>query len=208
MYTGLIDHCGCIIAIESLQNSCRFWIESRFQDLLHGESISIDGVCLTVVEIDGTRFCCDISPETLRITTLGQYQVNQKINIERSLCLGARMGGHFVMGHVDQTCVVKHCVNHDGFKEITFGTLTEQAQDFLITKGSVAINGVSLTVNEVGNDYFKVMLIPETLARTNLAGLQAQDLVNVEFDWLMKVIAKQIDMRISNQQIHTQRISS
>src|SRR5688572_14306906 len=182
MFTGIIEQTGSIIQISN-----PLWIKSSFTDLTLGESISVDGVCLTVTALkeDGL-FSCDISEETLRLTTASHYKLQQKVNLERSLQLSSRLGGHMVMGHVDQVCYLHAKKKMGDFIEMRFQGVTEKV--YLIKKGSIALNGVSLTINEITQDDFSVMLIPHTLASTNLGELNLKDAVNLEFDMMARVI--------------------
>jgi riboflavin synthase len=191
MFTGLVDHCGIIFKMEDHSTSKRIWINSSFTDLVLGESIAIDGICLTVTEIHEGLFSCDVSEETIRVTTAGIFQVQQAVNLERALQLGARLGGHMVSGHIDQTCMLKECRDKENFIEMSFGGLNSQMQRYIMKKGSIAINGVSLTINEVFADGFSVMLIPHTLQKTNLGNLKVHDRVNIEFDMIAKMIVEQ-----------------
>lgn len=194
MFTGLIDHCGIITQIISMPSSLRLWIKHSFPERLAlGESIAVDGICLTVAEISNDYFCCDISSETLKLTNAKIFTVEHEVNLERALQPSSRIGGHFVMGHIDQTLFVQMICQIDNFTEITFTGLNHETMKYLLKKGSISVNGVSLTINEVNKDTFKVMLIPHTLARTNLKNCQINDLVNIEFDMLTRIVAKQIE---------------
>lgn len=188
MFTGIIDHCGTITQIESIPNAKRFWINHTFSNLELGESIAVDGICLTVTQFDEKQFCCDLSPETLTITNAKDYKINKQVNLERALLPTSRLGGHFVMGHVDQTVTLKKINPQNDFIEMTFVGLAAESRKCIIKKGSVAINGVSLTINQVTQDGFTIMLIPHTLERTNLANLQENDVVNIEFDMLVRIV--------------------
>lgn len=192
MFTGLIEHCGEIISVEKTTNHALIRVRSLWDSLTLGESISIDGVCLTITDITPEFFICDISPETMRLTISNTYQKGQRVNLERALLVNARLGGHFVSGHIDQVLAVAELKQHESFLEIIFNRVEQSNYAYLIKKGSVAINGVSLTINEVMNDAFSVMLIPHTVKLTNLGALQVGQPVNVEFDLLAKLISKKI----------------
>lgn len=192
MFTGIVDHCGRIVKIDKTPDAVSVWIESNFTDCTPGESIAIDGICLTVNDPTPSQFRVDLSPETCRLTTGNQFQVGRLVNLERSLRLTDRLGGHMVLGHVDQQCQLQSKTTIKEFIEMNFTGLVPQAQRFFVTKGSVSVNGVSLTINQVFDGGFQVMLIPHTLGRTNLGELKVGDKVNIEYDWLAKMIAHQV----------------
>jgi len=195
MFTGIIEHQGTIQDIVTKDQAMSLWINSQFDDLVAGESIAIDGVCLTVTEPSGGAFRCDLSPETLAKTTAGTWQQNHSINLERALKFSDRLGGHIVTGHVDTTLQVSTVKSHDEYTEICFTGLTSEQKALVVEKGSIAINGASLTINEVNDDNFNVMLIPHTLAITNLSELNNADKVNIEFDYLARIVAKQLQLK-------------
>lgn len=191
MFTGIVDHCGQVISIKESSGNFRITIKSVFNDLTLGESIAIDGACLTVTQVIDHNFIVDLSPETLRLTTASQYVEGFRVNLERSLRLMDRLGGHFVTGHVDQQCEVSKIAHFDEFTEMTFAGVIPEHRSFLVKKGSIAINGVSLTLNDVAQDSFKVMLIPHTLQKTNLSALKIGQKINVEYDYLAKLVLNQ-----------------
>lgn len=191
MFTGIIDHCGIITHIVKQDNHSQLSIKTHFNDLVLGESIAIDGICLTVTQITAEGFVCDVSPETLRLTTAQHFNMGNEVNLERALRVGDRLGGHWVLGHIDQVAFVKNVQPHQEFVEITFNGLSPETMSYILKKGSIAVNGVSLTINEALTDGFKVMLIPHTLERTNLRSLQFGTPVNIEFDWMARIIVKQ-----------------
>ncbi len=191
MFTGIVDHCGTIAALDSQANSLRIVIDCHFTDLEEGESIAVDGVCVTAVQPREQQFVADISPETLSLTTLRNLKVGSEVNLERSLRMGDRIGGHWVAGHVDGRGQVLAKRYQQDFVEMIFGGLDSVALHYVLKKGSIAINGVSLTVNEVLADGFQIMLIPHTLERTNLKNLQESDWVNLEYDWMARIIVNQ-----------------
>jgi len=192
MFTGLIHHCGRIEKIEPLATGIRLMIETQFEDLELGESIAVDGACLTVTELKPKRFTVELSTETLDLTIAQKYIPQQLVNLERALSLSDRLGGHFVTGHVDQTAEIGNITKHDEFYEYVIQGLKSENQNLLVTKGSITVNGVSLTVNKITNQGCHLMLIPHTLAQTNLKQLKVEDKVNIEFDLLAKLIAQQI----------------
>ncbi len=190
MFTGMVDHSGCIRSIEKSGTGLSFAIQTQFKSIELGESVAVDGVCLTVTKIDGSLFYCDVSPETLSLTTLAYYQVGQFVNLERALRVGDRFGGHYVTGHVDRTAVVKSVEIHEVYAQINFHEFPEHEKKQLIHKGSIALNGVSLTINAI-EPALSVLLIPHTLQVTSLKNLKPGDRVNVEFDYYVKIILAQ-----------------
>jgi len=195
MFTGLVDHCGVVKTLQKKDETYILSIETQFTDLLIGESISVDGACLTVTTFDGNIFSCEISPETQKLTIVDDYRPGRLINLERALRLSDRLGGHFVLGHVDQIAFIveKNCL--EDYFEVLLEIPTENLNDYrslLIKKGSIAVNGVSLTINEVLAAGVKLMLIPHTLIKTNLSHLSVGDRVNIEFDWLAKIVQSQL----------------
>jgi len=189
LFTGIIDHCGKVLQLNQFQHSAILKIKSEFSDLILGESIAVDGICLTVTQIENSVFTCDISSETLRVTTAGQFQIGQNVNLERALLPTTRMGGHFVMGHIDTTANVARIQQQGEFTELEIEGLTPEFLVYLVPKGSISVNGVSLTINQVSPAGFTVMLVPHTLAKTNLKNLKTQIKVNLEFDLLARFIA-------------------
>ena len=167
-------------------------INSNFTDLTLGESIAVDGICLTVAYFTAHQFTVDLSPETLRLTTASSYMNGWKVNLERSLRLMDRFGGHFVTGHVDCQYQVKKISRQDEYLEIVFKNGLHSDQKYLTKKGSITVNGVSLTVNEITEDGFAAMLIPHTLEKTNLSFLRVDSHVNIEYDYLAKIIYNQV----------------
>ncbi|PHQ82278.1 MAG: riboflavin synthase [Coxiella sp. (in: Bacteria)] len=191
MFTGLVNHTGVITRITETLKGLRFSIATQFNDLTLGESITVDGACLTVTDIEGATFCCDVSPETLALTIAGTYQINQIVNLERSLLASDRLGGHYVTGHVDQRATVVRVSPVDDYIEFVVGGFSAEQRAYLIPKGSLTINGVSLTINKVQQSDISFMLIPHTLEITNLKQCQPGKAVNIEFDYYAKVIAHQ-----------------
>jgi len=192
MFTGIVDHCGEILSVERKPDRAKVWFQCQFNNLQLGESIAIDGGCLTVVETKPNAFACEISPETMRLTISQNYQEGQRVNLERALQVSDRLGGHLVSGHVDQLIVVDSLQPQNEFLEMRFKDVDSNNHSYLVQKGSVTVNGVSLTVNEVTPNGFAVMLIPHTLERTNLHTLTVGQHVNVEFDLVAKMISNQL----------------
>ncbi len=192
MFTGIIQEIGYIQRVETLANGLCLSIASPYNDLSLGESIAIDGACLTVSAKENSNFQVELSTETLAKTIACFYKVGQAVNLERALAIGDRLGGHFVSGHVDQVATVLDITQHQDFYHCTIGNFGANIQPFLIDKGSITINGVSLTINTINNAHIEVMLIPHTLKKTQLQQLQVNDSVNIEFDLLAKIVHKKI----------------
>jgi riboflavin synthase len=194
VFTGLIQSLGTIKPLggDAWQITCVNQPLSIMQDLAYGDSVAVDGVCLTVEEILPTGFMASASPETLRRTTLGYEQTQQGyVNLETSLRLGGKVGGHFVMGHVDGVGSLLDAQQTASSWEMTF-TAPEAIARYIVPKGSIAVNGVSLTVAayEVELSQFTVAVIPLTYAETNLRYLVSGSLVNLEGDILGKYVEK------------------
>lgn len=197
MFSGIIDHCGIILELKPSENALTALIQTDFSGLELGESIAVDGICLTVNIVTDNGFYCDISPETLSLTTAKNFKLDRKLNLERALRIGDRIGGHFVTGHVDQVATLIGRDEQKEFVSLKFAGVDSSMMPLLIKKGSITVNGVSLTINAVTTDGFEVMLIPHTLARTNLSALKINDLVNLEFDYLARVVANQLKFTLA-----------
>lgn len=185
MFTGIIEEIGAV----SRKSGTDFTILAKtvLEGVREGDSIAVDGTCLTVVSFDAESFVVQVSPETLKRTTLGTLKPGSAVNLERALSAGARMGGHFVQGHVDGVGRV-HSVKPQGeFALWRFQAPPEVAR-YLVSKGSIAIDGISLTVVDPVGDTFDVAVIPATLQKTTLANRRAGDPVNMEADMLAKHI--------------------
>jgi riboflavin synthase len=188
MFTGIVDHTGDILQVAPSAAGMSMWIASHFTHLVLGESISVDGVCLTVAEINGSKVRFDVSPETLRLTRLNTAKPDQTVNLERALRVGDTLGGHFVTGHVDGLCRLKQREPSGEYISLHFNEVPDSLTRYLVTKGCVCVNGVSLTINSVEANGFSVMLIPHTLQRTNLLLLQMGDPVNLEVDYVARFV--------------------
>ncbi|MBR2069075.1 MAG: riboflavin synthase [Candidatus Gastranaerophilales bacterium] len=186
MFTGLIEQTTKIKNISINSNGAKITFSADFDDVKIGNSIAINGVCLSVTNIENNCFEADIMLETLNLTNLKNLKKGDIVNLERAMGANARFEGHIVSGHIDTTAIVKS-ISKDGFAlRMTFNCNT----DLIVKKGSIAINGVSLTVVDISNNYFEVSLIPETIKNTNLNNLKAGDTVNIEYDILGKYIQK------------------
>lgn len=192
MFTGIIQELGKIQSIKTLRQGLCFEVSCQFPELELGESIAVDGACLTVTSLSSQGFSCDVSPETLNLTIAGKYTVGSGVNLERALRVGDRLGGHWVSGHVDQVIQLAKKEIVQDFWKLTFSGLNAEHSMSLLKKGSIAVNGVSLTLNEVLAESFEVMIIPHTLERTNLKCLEVGHSVNVELDWMSKLVVQTV----------------
>ncbi len=194
MFTGIVEGRGNIRAIEPRNEFVRINIATQLNldDVKVGDSICVDGACLTATEVHAREgeFVADVSPETLRVTTLGEFIPRTGVNLEKALRLDSRLGGHLVSGHVD--CVGTVAEKRTAGSGLLMG-FTVGSTRYVIVKGSVAVDGVSLTVNSVTQDRFRVMLIPHTAGLTGLTEKRIGDRVNVEFDIIGKYVEKFVD---------------
>ncbi len=194
MFTGLIEDVGKITRLQSRGGNVRVGVKPRSMDAAtfeHGESIATAGVCLTVVKSGPEGYEADLGLETLQRTTAAEWKVGGEVNLERSLALGDRLGGHLVLGHVDGTGRVRDRRNEAGVLHLDI-EMPEAIAPLVCEKGSIAVDGVSLTVNVASREHFRVTLIPETLERTTLGGLQRGQSVNLEADILARQIARML----------------
>jgi len=192
MFTGIIEQVGVVVANTALAHGHRLEILANFEQLALGESIAVNGVCLTLTD---RTLTFDLSQETIHCTALGPLQANDRVNLERALTGAARMGGHYVSGHVDKTAVVQSMQPMGDYIELCLGGFTKADQDYLFAKGSITIDGVSLTMNRVIADTVSIMLIPHTLKNTTLGQYTAGHKVNIEFDYLARIVAHQLQCR-------------
>jgi riboflavin synthase len=196
MFTGIIEELGVVEALEDQGDAVRLTLRGPrvTADARLGDSISVNGCCLTVAERDGETFTADVMRETLDKTSLGVLEPGARVNLERAVTASTRLGGHIVQGHVDGTGSVVRREPSEHW-ELVEVSVPAGLTRYLVDKGSVTVDGVSLTVVDAGDDSFTVSLIPETLARTTLGLKQAGDPVNLEVD----VIAKYVERLISHQ---------
>ena len=193
MFAGLVEDLGKVVSVEDQGPGKRLVIESAMiaEDAAIGDSISNNGCCLTVVEIDGSRLAFDAGPETLKRTNLGGFRPGTRVNLERSLKIGDRLGGHFVTGHVDAAGHLDERIDDQDWSTFWFRVPPELTKQ-MASKGSIAVDGVSLTLVDVELDRFSVALIPHTLSVTTLGRLAPGELVNLEADLLAKYVQQQL----------------
>lgn len=193
MFTGLVEAKGRILALEPHNQGIRVGIKTPFgAELELGESVCTSGICLTVVQKEDRCFWADVMPETLRVTTLGNKAVGSAVNLERAVQAQSRLGGHIVAGHVDQVGTISQVRRLEKWMEIRIQVPREVAK-LIALKGSVAVEGISLTVSKVGADFFEVAVIPQTQQDTTLGEIAVGDQVNVETDMLAKYVARLLE---------------
>ena len=198
MFTGLIEERGTITAIEQLPDAVRLTVSGKtaLAGAQQGDSIAVSGVCLTVVEHDATSFTADVMEQTLKMTTMRDAVVGLPVNLERAAELGSRLGGHIVQGHVDGTAEVLSISPSEDWTVVRFG-LSRELAPLLVDKGSITVDGVSLTVSNISapseaSQWFEVSLIPETLAVTTLGLRAVGDQVNLETDIIARQVARML----------------
>jgi riboflavin synthase len=193
MFTGLVEDLGTVVAVERTDGGAVLTVESRLADQVgEGDSVAVNGVCLTATGIDGQRFGFDVMHESLRRTSLADVDTGARVNLELALRADARLGGHIMQGHVDGVGTIA-AVADDGFARIVTVAAAPELLRYVVEKGSIAIDGVSLTVSRVDATSFDVSLIPETLERTNLGSMPdppAVRTVNLEVDVVAKYVEK------------------
>ena len=190
MFTGIIEEIGKIVRIEREQANLHLYVKSSFtNELKIDQSVAHNGVCLTVVTINGDVYQVTAIAETLAKTHLGSLQVGDAVNLERGMLLNTRLDGHIVQGHIDQTGTCSAIQEEAGSTRFTF-EYDPSTGNVVIEKGSITVNGVSLTVVDATRDSFSVAVIPYTLAHTNLQHLQIGSIVNLEFDVIGKYVAR------------------
>jgi riboflavin synthase len=198
MFTGLIAELGRITAIEKGESSAVFTVSAPalISQIALGDSVAVNGVCLTATSIAGDGFTADVMVQTLAVTSLSQLAVGSPVNLELAALLNTRMGGHMVQGHVDGVATVVGLTPGEKWAQFDI-TVPEKLAKYIVNQGSICLDGVSLTVGEINdaNNVVTVWLIPETLERTNLAAKQAGDLINVEVDVLAKYVERLLAKR-------------
>jgi len=195
MFTGLIEEIGEVTAIEPVDNALRLTVSARkaLDGVAHGDSIAVSGVCLTVIHYTDADFTADVMGQTLAMSSLEGVELGRRVNLERAAQVGDRLGGHIVQGHVDGTATVVNVRSEGNWRVLRFELARELAR-LLVDKGSVTVDGVSLTVSNISpatetTQWFEVSLIPETLTATTLGSRGAGDLVNIETD----IIARHVE---------------
>jgi riboflavin synthase len=196
MFTGIIEELGRVKAIEQQPDAVRLTLEGPtvVSDVKRGDSISVSGTCLTAIEFDNNSFTADVMKETLDRTSLSELKVGDPVNLERAMTAATRYGGHVVQGHVDGVGNIISRQPSDNWEWLRV-SIPVELMKYVVLKGSITIDGVSLTVNEVGDDYIGLSLIPETLALTTLGSKPIGAKVNVEADVMAKHIERLLEAR-------------
>jgi riboflavin synthase len=191
MFTGIVEELGEVLAVEPLQDASRLTVRGPLvtSDAAHGDSISVNGVCLTVVDNHDGAFTADVMAETLRRSSLGVLAAGSPVNLERAVRASDRLGGHVVQGHVDGTGRIEQ-VTPDEHWTVVRVSVPEGLTRYVVEKGSITVDGVSLTVSTVAADWFEVSLIPTTLGLTTLGAKASGDPVNLEVDVMAKYVEK------------------
>jgi riboflavin synthase len=195
MFTGIVEAVGTLAEVKGTGGGFRVRIQTPLAaEMKEGDSLAVNGVCLTVILVDGQQVHADVGPETARVTTFGALQRGQEVNLERPLKADGRFDGHFVLGHVDGVGVIEEIRAEADSRWLTVGFLPVLAPLF-IRKGSVAVDGISLTVAGLGERQFDVQVIPFTWSHTSLKALRKGDKVNLECDMIGKYVARALEVR-------------
>ena len=194
MFTGLVEAVGELVGRKPTDGGLRLRIASPLAgELAPGDSVAVNGVCLTVILAKGTEFHADVGPETIRVTTLGSLTQGASVNLERPLRADGRLGGHFVQGHVDAIGHIEEMRADADFHWITVSFPRELAP-YVVSKGSIAVDGISLTIAGLGADRFDIQVVPYTMQHTNMSRAQLRDRVNLECDMVGKYVVRAAEL--------------
>ena len=192
MFTGIIESVGTVASISGLPKGLWVRIETHLAgDLIDGESIAVNGVCLTAVSINQASFAADVSPETARVTSIAGLKTGSIVNLERSLLANGRFGGHVVQGHIDDVGAIIEIVREVDFWRVKIG-YPEVLRRYIVYKGAIALDGISLTVAQIGQSELDVQIVPFTWEHTNLNSRSSGDQVNIECDIIGKYVAQML----------------
>jgi riboflavin synthase len=194
VFTGLIESKAKVLGNRVNGYSNRLVISASFDNLQAGESIAVNGVCLTLLPSESSELSFDLSPETLNRSALAGLSTGDFVNLERAMCASTRFGGHYVSGHVDAIAQIKSIHSIDEYVEMELSGFSDSSLLYLIPKGSITVEGVSLTINAVINQNVRLMLVPFTLSHTTLGLLKVGQNVNIEFDYLTRIVAHQLQV--------------
>ncbi len=191
MFTGIIEELGKVAGLEKRGDGARIKISAKIvtEDSNEGDSIAVNGVCLTAIDITQNSFSANVSPETLKRSTLGNLKINAAVNLERAVTPLTRLGGHIVQGHVDGKGKFLQAIQADGFWTIKIG-FPKELTPYLVHKGSISVEGISLTIAKLTDDYLGIAVIPRTWELTNLSSLKNGDEVNLEVDIIAKYVER------------------
>jgi riboflavin synthase len=190
VFTGLVADLGTVAAVDATGDGVRLWLRTSLAgEIGEGDSVAVNGVCLTATEVTGDAFAADVMQESLRRSSLGEVRAGSRVNLELAMRPSDRLGGHIVQGHVDGLGAVRS-VRDEGFSRVVAIEAPAEVLRYVVEKGSIAVNGVSLTVSALHDDAFEVSLIPETLDRTTLGEAGAGTPVNLEVDVSAKYVEK------------------
>lgn len=192
MFTGLIEQTGRVVANSQEASGQRLQIQASFDAMHPGESIAVNGVCLTLLPHPDELLMFDVSFETIQCASLGALKPGDRVNLERAMQAGGRFGGHYVNGHVDTTVSIQSIKRIDDYVQMVTGPFPGSMMSYLLPKGSITLDGVSLTINTVNHQSIEVLLIPHTLTHTALGTREVGDYLNVEFDYLTRIVAHQL----------------
>lgn len=197
MFTGIVEEVGAVVDVARGKQTARLEVEAALttEGSEIGASVALNGVCLTVVARNPRGFAFDLGPETLAVSSLGQLRVGERVNLERPLRFGGALGGHLVLGHVDGVGTVEEVSRVESTTRVRIALAGGELEPLLIPKGSVAVDGVSLTVAALGRQVFEVMLIPHTLSATTLGRLRAGQQVNIETDVIGKYLQRALALK-------------
>jgi riboflavin synthase len=201
MFTGIVEELGRVSTIENLPDAIRLTIEGPLvaSDLHRGDSIAVSGTCLTAVEFDEKGFTADVMQETLNLTSLDGIKVGDPVNLERAMTAATRFGGHVVQGHVDGVGQIISREPSENWEWVRV-SVPADLMKYVVLKGSITIDGVSLTINEVGDDFVGLSLIPETLRLTTLGSKQLGSKINLEADVMAKHIERLLEARFASKE--------
>ncbi|HEY2867481.1 MAG TPA: riboflavin synthase [Pyrinomonadaceae bacterium] len=196
MFTGIIEELGQIAALDPRGQGLRLIISVGVvsRDSQSGDSIAVNGVCLTALDVTSDSFAADVSPETLSRTTLGSLAVGSPVNLERAVTPSTRLGGHIVQGHVDGRGTFLGAEDQGDFRTVGIGFPSEIGR-YLVFKGSIAVEGISLTIAALAEDHFEIAVIPKTWEMTNLSTLRPSDAINLEVDMIAKYVERLLAFR-------------
>ena len=192
MFTGIIEEVGQVKLIDS--NSLTISCTNILEDIKLGDSIAVDGVCLTVTSYNKNSFTADVSPETFNVTKLDELKYNELVNLERAMGINSRFGGHIVTGHIDTVGKINKIIPNGNFYQLEIFIQNTTFYKYLVKKGSITIDGISLTISELSNSNVNIAVIPHTFESTNLKTLKKDSNVNIEFDILAKYVEKNLLM--------------